>query len=193
MLNYKDWYGVNGIFFDEMSNLGTMRSYYSNLAAYARSLNFEVTVGNPGTTVDASLVGIFSNLCIYESPGMPSISNIDSYSSSYGKHGFSYISYGVGSLPSPGKVQSTANYVSYIYITSLAGSNPFNGLPSLFFKGSSHAGRLIFVLCRSRSEFPASAKTPDDMQIKWDSKDFDRCKCDLGTQVLLNEVLTGIS
>ncbi len=134
MLNYKNWYGVNGIFFDEMSQLGTTAGYYSNLASYGKSLNFGTTVGNPGTTVSTNLIGIFTNLCIYESPGMPSTSNINAYSPSYAKQGFSYISYGDSSLPSQTQIQSTTRYVGYIYITSLSGSNPFDGLPSYFSK-----------------------------------------------------------
>ena len=134
MLEYKNWYGVNGIFFDEMNQYGTMKSYYANLASYAKTLNLGMTVGNPGTTVSTSLIGVFTNLCIYESPGMPTTSNINAYSSSYAKGGFSYISYGDRSLPSRSEIQSTTNYVGYIYITSLGGSNPFNGLPSYFSK-----------------------------------------------------------
>jgi Spherulation-specific family 4 len=133
MLNYKIWYGVNGIFYDEMSQLGTKLSYYSSLATYAKSLGFEMTIGNPGTTVSSNLLGVFSNLCIYESPGMPAISNIDGYASR-SRQGFSYISYGVSSLPSQAQIKSTTTYVGYIYITSLSGSNPFDALPSYFSK-----------------------------------------------------------
>jgi len=130
MSEYQNWYGVDGIFFDEMSNLGSTLNYYSTLANYANSLGFTMTMGNPGTTVDSSLIGVFSNLCIYENSGMPSISSLDSYPSS--GDGFSYIAYGVNSLPSLSAIQSTAAYVSYIYITDLGGSNPYNGLPTYF-------------------------------------------------------------
>jgi hypothetical protein len=128
MSDYKNWYGVNGIFFDEMSNAGNTLTYYTRLATFAKSINLGLTMGNPGTTVSSNLVGVFSNLCIYENPGMPSMSQIDSYGS-FGR-GFSYIAYGVGSMPSQSTVRGTANYVAYLYITNLGGSNPYNGLPA---------------------------------------------------------------
>jgi hypothetical protein len=128
MKDYKNWYGVSGIMFDEMSNSGSV-SYYTSLATFAKSLDFKLTMGNPGTTVSSSLVGIFSNLCIYENPGMPANSQIDGYTS-YGKAGFSYIAYGVGNMPSSSTIKGTTNYVAYLFITNLGGSNPYGGLPS---------------------------------------------------------------
>ena len=112
-----------------MSTSGSTLSYYTSLASYVKSLGLGLTMGNPGTTVSTTLVGVFSNLCIYENPGMPQTSQINGYTS-YGKQGFSYIAYGVGSMPSQSTVQSSANYVAYLYITNLSGSNPYDGLPS---------------------------------------------------------------
>jgi hypothetical protein len=126
--NYKTWYGINGIFFDEMSSVGSTLRYYTQLSIYVRSIKLGMTMGNPGTTVSSSLVGVFSNLCIYENPGMPSMSQISGYGP-LGK-GFSYIAYGVGSVPSQSTIKGTTGYVSYLYITDLGGSNPYNGLPS---------------------------------------------------------------
>jgi hypothetical protein len=126
--NYKGWYGVNGIFFDEMSSAGNTVRYYTQLSTYVKSIKLGMTMGNPGTAVSSSLVGVFSNLCIYENPGMPSTSQINGYTS-FGK-GFSYIAYGVGSAPSLSMIKATTGYVSYLYITNLGGSNPYNGLPS---------------------------------------------------------------
>jgi Spherulation-specific family 4 len=131
--DYKTWYpNIQGILFDEMSNSGSEASYYQSLENYVSSHGMQVTYGNPGTTVSTSLIGIFNNLCIYENPGLPSISDLNQYYSTYGKGGFSYIAYGISSLPSQSSLQSMDTYVSYIYITNLGGSNPYNGLPSYF-------------------------------------------------------------
>jgi hypothetical protein len=109
--------------------LASTLSYYKQLASYVKSIGLDMTMGNPGTTVSKTLVGVFTNLCIYENPGMPRTGEINSYVS-YGKHGFSYIAYGVGSIPSKSTIEGTTDYVGYIYITNLGGSNPYNGLPS---------------------------------------------------------------
>lgn len=129
MRDYKNWYDVNGIFFDEMSNVGSTLSYYQGLASYASSLGFSMTMGNPGTTVSNNLVGVFTNLCIYENPGMPSANQINGYTS-YGKQGFSFIAYGVSSMPGQSMIKGMTSYVSYLYITNLGGGNPYDGLPS---------------------------------------------------------------
>jgi hypothetical protein len=126
---YKNWYGVNGIFFDEMGSSGVTLRYYAVLANYSKQLNFAVTMGNPGKVVSTNLVGVFTNLCIYENQNMPKVSDVDGLSS-YGKVHFSYIAYGVSGIPDQSTIQNTANYVGYLYITDLSGSNPYNGLPS---------------------------------------------------------------
>ena len=127
MQEYKEWYGVSGIFFDEMGSSRNLLGYYKALASEATTLEFTITVGNPGTTVDSDLVGVFSNICIYENPGMPSLNQISGYSS-YGKDGFSFIAYSVSVLPKT--LKNTTQYVAYLYVTNLSGSNPYCGLPS---------------------------------------------------------------
>ena len=48
--SYHSWYGVDGIFFDEMSNLASTASYYSTLDSFVHSLiPGSTTIGNPGT------------------------------------------------------------------------------------------------------------------------------------------------
>ena len=45
---YKAWYGVSGVFLDEMSNVVGHESYYSALTSYSHSLDLATVVGNPG-------------------------------------------------------------------------------------------------------------------------------------------------
>jgi hypothetical protein len=130
---YKSWYPkIQGIFFDEMSTSGAKQTYYQTLKNYVSSLGMQSTFGNPGTMVDNALVGIFTNLVIYENPGLPSANSINQYYSSYGNAGFSFIAYGVSSSPSQFSLLPLENYVSYFYVTNLGGSNPYGGLPSYF-------------------------------------------------------------
>jgi hypothetical protein len=57
---YYDWYGVDGIFVDEMSNLATDSAYYRSLYTYvqAKPVGARLVVGNPGAaaTTDWQLV-----------------------------------------------------------------------------------------------------------------------------------------
>lgn len=154
---YKSWYpNIQGIFFDEMSSSGSEASYYSTLSSYAQSQGLATTVGNPGTTVDSSLVGTMSILCIYENPGMPSTSELSGYSSD-GPNGFAMIAYSISSMPSQSTVSSITQYTSWIYITSLGGSNPYDGLPSYW---SSEVSTLASIdSSSSNSPLPVSSSS----------------------------------
>ncbi|MDE1862524.1 MAG: fibronectin type III domain-containing protein [Thaumarchaeota archaeon] len=129
---WNSWYHVNGINFDEMANTAGYESYYSGLSSYAKSLGMTLTVGNPGTSTISSYVGTVDVLDIYESSGMPSASQLQSYTfnGAYPKSNFAFIGYGVSSLPSLATITTDSNYVAWMYITDNGGSNPYNNVPS---------------------------------------------------------------
>src|SRR5436309_4276739 len=127
---YKTWYSVNGIFFDEMSNNQGNENYYSTLNTYVKSLGMTMTMGNPGTSVPSSYIGILDSLCIFEQGGLPTLSYLSSYSGNP-KSNFAYIGLSVSTLNTSYEV-SSSNYVQWIYITDAGGGNPYDVLPSYF-------------------------------------------------------------
>jgi hypothetical protein len=128
--DYATWYPtIDGIFFDEMSSEAGEATYYQSIATYVASKSLKITVGNPGTNVPAALLGIFTNLVIYESGGLPAASDVDAYFNKYGSEPFSFIAYGVAALP---VLKTLASYVRWLYVTDLDGSNPYGALPSYF-------------------------------------------------------------
>src|SRR2546425_188269 len=127
---YKSWYSANGIFFDEMSNNAGNEGYYSTLNTYVKSLGMTMTMGNPGTSVPSSYIGILDSLCIFEQSGLPTLSYLSSYSG-HPKSNFAYIGLSVSSLDTSFEV-SSSNYVQWIYISDAGGGNPYDVLPSYF-------------------------------------------------------------
>jgi hypothetical protein len=128
--DYQTWYHVNGIFFDEMSNAQSDGSYYTTVSSYAHSLGLLVDWGNPGASVPSSFIGTVNLVInIYENPGYPSASSIQSAAMGYARTNFGMMAYGVGA-PTQSYFQSVIPYVSYIYFTDQSGSNPYNALPS---------------------------------------------------------------
>jgi len=125
---YKGWYPITGIFFDEMSNVAGKERYYSTLSAYARSLGFDFTVGNPGSDTAPGYIGTVDTIVIYENQGLPSTSGLGGWHSGYAKGNFAVIAYGVQSVD-----QSYASMVSphvgYIYVTNAGLPNPYDSLP----------------------------------------------------------------
>jgi hypothetical protein len=128
-MNYRNWYHVNGTFFDDMSNNPTQVSYYSTVSNYAHSLGLALTIGNPGTSVPASFIGTMNILNIYENSVDPSVSTISSAAMGYDRDNFAMIAYDVDA-PTQSYLESVAPYVSYVYFTEETGSNPFAGLTS---------------------------------------------------------------
>ncbi|MDA4118362.1 MAG: spherulation-specific family 4 protein [Thaumarchaeota archaeon] len=127
---YKALYRVNGIFFDQMSNVAGNEGYYSYLSSYAKSIGLGLTVGNPGTDTLPSYIGTVDTMVTYENAGLPSLSYLAGWHSSYGKLNFASISYGVASNPT--FLSAASSYVGYVYITDGTMPNPYSALPSYF-------------------------------------------------------------
>jgi len=126
--DYKSWYPVTGIFFDEMANVAGYEGYYSTLNSYSKSLGFTYTVGNPGADTIPSYIGKVDTIVIYENQGLPSLSTLEGWHSNYGKGNFAMMAYGVQSVNQ--SYPSTASpHVGYIYITNAELPNPYDALP----------------------------------------------------------------
>ena len=129
VMDYKNWYPVTGIFFDEMANTAGNEGYYSALNAFAKSQGFTYTVGNPGADTIPSYVGTVDTIVIYENQGLPSASSLASWHADYAKGNFAMMAYGVPAVD-PTYPSTSSQYVGYIYITDEGLPNPYNGLPA---------------------------------------------------------------
>lgn len=121
---YKNWYGVNGILFDEMAYKPGNETLYSNLSNYSRSIGLGYTAGNPGTDTSPSYIGTVDNIVIYENSSLPTLSTLGGWHTSYAKGNFSFASYGINSLDRS-FVENATNYVGYIYATNDTLPNPW--------------------------------------------------------------------
>src|SRR3989442_2178953 len=126
--SYKNWYSLNGIFFDEMANNAGNEGYYSTLNTYVKSLGMTMTMGNPGTSVPSSYIGTLDSLFIFEQGGLPTLSYLSSYSG-HPKSNFAYIGYTVSPL-NTGFEAASSQYAGWLYITDAGLPNPYNVLPS---------------------------------------------------------------
>ncbi len=129
IVKYKNWYQVDGVFFDAMSNLRGKLKYYNNLDNYAKARGLTLTVGNPGTDTNPIYIGSVDNIVIYENAGTPALDYLDGWHSGYDKSNFSFSAYNVPSLDSS-FVSSASQYVGLMYITDDNLPNPYDTLPS---------------------------------------------------------------
>src|SRR3989475_987234 len=152
--SYKNLYNVNGIMFDEMSNVAGNENYYSTLTQYVKSHGMTMTVGNPGTSTRASYIGTVDNITVYESSGAPSASTLATrtFYPTYPSSDFSSVSYGVSTLDTTAETNDSP-YVSYLYITNDVLSNPYDTVPSYF---SSEVGALDNGITTTVSQPPTN-------------------------------------
>ena len=121
---YKQWYGVNGIFFDQMSNKDL--AYYQALAGDISSLGMGLTIGNSGGRVPLSYLGVLSMYNIYELGGYPSVTRL-----TYGGQNPNYFA------STPYDVALNDTYLAslvgingWVYCTDLTLPNPYATLPT---------------------------------------------------------------
>lgn len=106
--NYYDWYGVNGIFLDEVSTGDA--SYYETLRHYAeKPTGTQDVILNPGAPVPSSYENAGDVIVAYENAGLPS--HVTSNGISESKLGV--LSH--GGNPSKSDFQGATDDVKYVY------------------------------------------------------------------------------
>lgn len=159
MLNFSNWYKVNGIFLDQMyeSSSNTtadaeyLASYYSSLTSYAQSLGMTKVIGNSGVDVPWYLIGTVDQIGIFENPYIPPLWYLAGWHLHYNKSNFWFVSYNISSVPSPYFIAAASDYVSYLYITNGSQPNPYGDLPAYFSSLVSDLGALVPVTISSQS------------------------------------------
>ncbi|HXQ93322.1 MAG TPA: spherulation-specific family 4 protein [Nitrososphaerales archaeon] len=126
---YTQMYQLNGIFFDQMANVPGFESYYAGLTAYAKSMGYSMTMGNPGSWVPPSYIGTVDNIVIYENSGLPDAGFLSTLG--YQRSDFSLMSYGDSSLDTNYVLGASAS-VGYLYITDGNWPSPYTALPTYF-------------------------------------------------------------
>jgi hypothetical protein len=131
--SWKNFYGVTGIFLDAMAYTTGYESSYQSIATYAKVTDgMTIVIGNPGTDTIASYVGNggVDNIGFYENSGTPTIAYLSlAFHTSYPKTEWSFLSYGVPSL-NDSFITQASQYVSYLYVTTGTGANPWGTIPS---------------------------------------------------------------
>jgi hypothetical protein len=127
MVEWYDFYRVNGVFLDEM-NPGD-RSYYTALTSYAHAHHLPLVIGNPGENAPGNAGPDIINF--WERRGYPSLSYLSqSRHVKYGKQRWSYMA---GAVPfNASTIEADAPYVSYLYATNGKEPECYCKLPSYF-------------------------------------------------------------
>ena len=128
---YKEYFDVDGIFLDEMSNRAEDAERYREITTYAKSVGMKYVIGNTGTDAAPDYIGVVDNIVISEGYGEPTLSRLAGWHVPYGRENFSYIAYNRNTVD-PQYVATSTYFASYVYITDDYLPNPYDKLPSHF-------------------------------------------------------------
>ena len=138
---YAQCYGVDGVFFDEVSNQASLASYYAEAAAVVRQ-DIKPASGraaqvaiNPGT-YPASTIAATADITVMHESEDVNILAVPASLSSYPPSQFAYLALGLGDLP---QVQSSTlstlyqQGVGYVYLTDQGnGTDPWATLSTQY-------------------------------------------------------------
>jgi hypothetical protein len=128
---YKEFYDLDGIFLDEMSNQKQYVPYYQELTDYAKSLGMDYVIGNTGTDAAPEYVGVVDNIVISEGYGVPSLSRLGGWHVEHSRDNFSYIAHSQNTIDRS-YVLTSADFASYVFFTDDYMPNPYDKFPSHF-------------------------------------------------------------
>ena len=132
--NYEAWYGVTGIFLDVVNGVATELPYYRQLASYIHRVIPGSSVWlNPGIYPDQQYMSVGNVVMVFEGT-YAQYRNIQvpSWARHFPATRFANTVY---DAPSSSQADSAISLsrsrnAGYVYVTNLAGSNPYDALPS---------------------------------------------------------------
>lgn len=128
---WRGGYGVDGIFFDEMSTDPRLRDHYAGLDAHARSRGARLTAGNPGAQTSAVYAGVVDILVLYEGEGTPALPLPGGWPAWLDPGSISILAHGVRTIDRK-FLDGARGRVGYLYLTDDRLPNPWDSLPSYF-------------------------------------------------------------
>jgi hypothetical protein len=114
---WRSWYGVDGVYFDQMPQRSGMEGYYAFMTQFAKSHGMTVTMGNPGANTSLSYIGTVDTIVISEGVGVPSLSYLAGWDKAVsGKGNFAFIARGVPDYNST-YVEDAAASVGFMFVS----------------------------------------------------------------------------
>ena len=126
-----DWYGVDGVFFDEVPSDCSLASYYDPLAARTRSHLAATVVINPGTNAEECTTAYSDVIVNFEGTAASYTSWVPStWTETYPRSRFWNLVYGASAGDAASIVAlSRQRNAGHVYVTDGAMPNPWSGLP----------------------------------------------------------------
>lgn len=135
IMDYKNWYHVDGIFIDEMSSDASQAhlAYYQQIYNYVHSVQSGWTVvGNPGVTPAQGYAATADTLVVYEDITGYNSATPPAWQASYPAQKFANLVLNVNSTAAmqADVTLATTRNAGWVYITNATLPNPYGALPS---------------------------------------------------------------
>lgn len=134
--NYKNWYSVDGIFFDEAAtaNTTTLLNYYQDLANFTRQTANQKVIFNPGTYPAEAYMNIADIIATSEGKYKSyAVTQPPAWTANYQSNRFWHIIYGTNLWQTYRAIElAKQRNAGYIYITNDRFANPYDTLPLYF-------------------------------------------------------------
>lgn len=131
--HYKAWYGVSGVFLDEVPVGGSQLPYYQKLARYIHHVSPGSALWiNPGTYPDQRYMSLGAVVMVFEGPYSSYVTTrAPGWARHYPASMFANVVYGAPrpELANALRLAGRRN-VGHVYVTDRTGSNPYGSLPS---------------------------------------------------------------
>jgi hypothetical protein len=131
---YRQWYGVRGIFLDQSPTSGTQQiGYYRALAKYIHALSPGVPIWlNPGVYPDRAYMSVASVLMVFEGPYQTYLGvHVPKWARHYPPHRFAHTVFAATRRDLAGAVRlSRERNAGYLYVTDNVAPNPYSALPA---------------------------------------------------------------
>jgi Spherulation-specific family 4 len=131
--HYRSWYGVTGIFLDEVSSDTSGVAYYRRLASYVHTLSpGSIVMLNPGTYPDRQYMAIGDIVMVFENSYASYLRlHVPGWVRSYPAARFAHAIYATSQAQLARAISlSQRRHAGYVYVTGRAGVNPYDALPS---------------------------------------------------------------
>jgi Spherulation-specific family 4 len=127
---YRAWYGLTGIFFDQVPSAAHHLAHYRRLVSVARRIGFDFVVLNPGVTPAPGFAQLADVLVTFEGEwaaygGHP----VAEWVRGHPRERFCHLIHGAGPAAlADARARAAANHVGVLYATELTGPNPWAAL-----------------------------------------------------------------
>jgi hypothetical protein len=131
--DYKAWYGVTGVFLDEVQGIASELPYYRQLASYIHRVSPGAPIWlNPGGYPDQSYMSVGDVVMVFEGTyAMYRDSPVPQWVSHYQPARFAHAIYATSGAQLDSAIGlARSRQAGYVYVTNRSGPNPYGALPS---------------------------------------------------------------